>query len=198
MCGLPIRPSPSSPLALPIYGDPLLCSYQCYCPAAEDTSEPSRKVTWNESTKPPEIDQSNKSIDFQLGMNLLYCCGKEESETVVYEGASADVLLHTIRLKDSTKLSFYDSNLQLLDQPSFLNMPNTPQEYRNEAGTGLTLYEAQALSRPRTLSPLQQEFMIWHHRLYHLPYQIIFRLASLSFLPKRMLECRNKPPLCVA
>ena len=52
-------------------------------------------------------------------MNLLYCYGNEENETVVYEGDSAYGLLHTIRLKDNTKLSVYDSNLQLLDQPSF-------------------------------------------------------------------------------
>ena len=34
--------------------------YQWYCQAAVDTSEPSRKMTWNESTKSPEIDQSKK------------------------------------------------------------------------------------------------------------------------------------------
>ena len=96
-------------------------------------------------------------------MNLLYCCGNEESETVVYEGSSADGILHTMRLKDSTKLSVYNSNLQLLDQPSFSDMLNTPLDYRNEVGTGLTLDEAQALARPRTLSPLQKEFMRWHH-----------------------------------
>ena len=77
-------------------------------------------------------------------------------------------------------------------------MPNTPLDYRNEVVTGITLDEAQFLSRPRTLSPLQQEFMSWNHRLYHLTYRIIFRLASLRFLPKRLLECRNKPPLWVA
>ena len=63
-------------------------------------------------------------------------------------------------------------------------MPNTPLDYKNEVGTGLTLGEAQALARPRTLSPFQKEFMSWHHRLYHLPYHILFRLAILSFLPK--------------
>ena len=89
-------------------------------------------------------------------MNMLYCCGNEENEILVYEGAIADGLLHTIRLKDNTKLSFYESNLQLLDQPSFSNMPNTPLDYRNEVGTGLTLDEAQALARPPTLSPPQQ------------------------------------------
>ena len=69
-------------------------------------------------------------------MNLLYCCGNEESETVVYEGASADGLLHTIRLEDNTKISVYDSNLQLLDQPNVSNMPNAPLDYKNKVGTG--------------------------------------------------------------
>ena len=32
-------------------------TYQWYCPSAEETSEPSRKATWNESTKSPSIDQ---------------------------------------------------------------------------------------------------------------------------------------------
>ena len=40
--------------------------------------------------------------------------------------------------------------------------------------------------------------MSWHHRLYHLQFCHIFRLASLGILPKRLLECRAKPPLCVA
>ena len=172
--------------------------YHCYCPAEEDTSEPSRKVTWNKSTKSPAINQSKKSIDFQIGMNLLYCCGNKENEAVDYKGASANGRLHTIRLKDNIKISVYDSNLQLLNQPSFSNIPNTPLDYSNEVGIGLTLDEAQALARPRTLSPLQQEFMSWNHRLYHLPYHIIFWLASLSFLPKRLFECRNNPPICVA
>ena len=52
-------------------------------------------------------------------MNLLYCCGNEESETVDNEGVSADGLLNTICLKDNTNISVYDSYLQLVDQPSF-------------------------------------------------------------------------------
>ena len=131
-------------------------------------------------------------------MNLLYCCSNKESEIVVYKGASADSLLHAIRLENNTKLSVYDSNLQLLDQPNFSNMPNTPLDYRNEVGSGITLGELQSLARLRTLSPLQQELMSWHHQLYHLLYRILLLLASLSFLPKRLHKCRNKPPLCVA
>ena len=65
-------------------------------------------------------------------------------------------------------------------------------------GTGLTLSEAQALARRAALSPVQQELMSWHHRLYHLSFCHTFRLASLIILPKRLLECRAKPPICVA
>ena len=39
--------------------------------------------------------------------------------------------------------------------------------------------------------------MSWHHWLYHLPYITLYWLASIGLLPKRLLECRDKPPLCV-
>ena len=39
--------------------------------------------------------------------------------------------------------------------------------------------------------------MSWHHRHYHLSFCIQFRLPSISFLPKRLMEFRNKRPLCV-
>ena len=131
-------------------------------------------------------------------MDLAHRDGKGNNDAVVYEGASADGLTHTIRLANGTELAVHDSNLQLLDQPDFSNIPKTPLEYRNEVGKGLSLTEAQALARPRPLSPLQQELMSWHHRLYHLAFRRIFQLASLGFLPKRFLECRNNPPICIA
>ena len=131
-------------------------------------------------------------------MDIMYRNVQGKNLPVIYEGASADGLLHTARLEDGTKLTVRDSNLQLLDQPNFLNMSKTPLDYRNEVGTGLSLEEAQALARPQTISPLQQELMIWHHRLYHLPYRILFRLASIGTLPKRLLDFQNKTPLCVA
>ena len=143
-------------------------------------------------------DEPLTKIEFQLGMDLVYRDGKGNNEAVVYEGASADGLSHTIRLANGTKLAVHDSNLQLLDQPDFSNIPKTPLEYRNEIGKGLSLTEAQALARPRPLSPLQQELMSWHHRLYHLAFRHIFQLANLGFLPKRFLECRNNPPICIA
>ena len=64
----------------------------------------------------------------------------------------------------------------------------------NEVGTGLILQETQALAQPHTLSLLHQELISGHHCIYHLPFRILFRLESMGFLPKRLLECRNKTP----
>ena len=164
----------------------------------DDTPPSTRKVTWSSQTKQPDPYQHKKPAGFQLGMDLVYRDGQGKNLPVFCEGASADGLPHTVRLEYGTKLTFHDSNLQLLDQPNFSNIPKTPLDYRNEVGTGLSLEEAQALARPQTIPPVQQDLMSWHHQLYHLPYRILFRLASIGTLTKRLLECQNKTPLCVA
>ena len=114
-------------------------------------------MTWSDDTKPPASSVSttpSKPRDFKLVIDLAYCDGMGKSATVVYEGYSADTLKYTIRLEDRSKLQIQDSNLQLIDQPDLSKLPKTPLEYWNEVGTGIILQEAQALSRPHTLSPL--------------------------------------------
>ena len=131
-------------------------------------------------------------------MDFTYRDGNRKSVSVVFKGDISDSLTHTIRLEDGSKLHIHDSNLQLIDQPDFLNLRKHPLDYRNDVGTGLTLQEAQALARPRTLSLLQKYLMSWHHCFYHLTFRILFRLSSMGFLTKRLLEFRNNPPLFVA
>ena len=96
-------------------------------------------------------------------MNLIYQSVQGNNIPVVYKGSIAGVFLHASRFEDGAKLTAHDSNLQLLDQRNFLNMPKTQFEYRNEVVTRLLLEEAQALARPHTISPLQHELMIWNY-----------------------------------
>ena len=79
-------------------------------------------------------------------MDLIYRDVQGKNIPVVYEGDSADGLLHTSRFEYGAKLIVHDSNLQLPDQPNFSNMPKIPLDYRNEVGTGLYLEEAQAFT----------------------------------------------------
>ena len=91
-------------------------------------------MSWLPSTKPPApiAAKHTESNDFQLGMELTYNDGQGESRAVAYEGASADGKSHTVCTKDGSKFVVHDSNLQLLNQPYFENIPNTPLDYRNE------------------------------------------------------------------
>ena len=96
-------------------------------------------------------------------MDLIYRSVQGNNIPVVYKGSIAGGFLHVSRFEDGAKLTAHGSNLQLLDQPNFLNMPKTQFDYRNEVVTGLLLEEAQALARPHNISPLQKELMIWNH-----------------------------------
>ena len=147
-------------------------------------------MTWSDGTKPHAYSGStspSKSSYFQLGMKLTYRDRTGKSVKLVYELDSTDVLTHTIRLEDGTNIHVYNSNLQLIDQTDFSYSPKTTLDSRNEVGTGITLEEAKSLARPRTLSPLQHQIMSWHHRIYHLPFYIIFCSESISLLSKQIL-----------
>ena len=78
-----------------------------------------------------------KPVYFQLDMDLIYCNGEGNIVPVVYKGASANGLLDIIHIKYGANLNVYDSNLQLLDQTDFSNMPKNPLDYKNEVGTGI-------------------------------------------------------------
>ena len=84
-------------------------------------------------------------------MDLIYRNGQCKNISVVYEGATADGLIHTARFEDGAKLTVHRSNLQQLSQLDLSKMPKTQLDYRNEVGTGLSIEEAQALSRPVTI-----------------------------------------------
>ena len=62
---------------------------------------------------------------------------------------------------------------------------------------GISKQEAEVLARPQILTPILQELMDWHHCLYYLLFLKNFRLAEKGHLPKRLLDCKGKLPLCV-
>ena len=105
---------------------------------------------------------------------------------------------HFIRHKDGSRSTVTGPHLRLHDQADLTNIPKTPLEYCREVGKGITQEEAQRLACPKVLSPLQQELLSWHYRLYHLPFGRIFKMCELGYLPKRLLACKKSPPICVA
>lgn len=48
--------------------------------------------------------------------------------------------------------------------------------------------ELDKLAHPKSLTPQEQEFVDVHHRLFYLPYTIMFRLSKLGVLPKHFIR----------
>ena len=136
--------------------------------------------------------------DFVLGQDILYTDDVGNQERVVYKGATPDGQWHTLRKKDTLKIVSPSSNVKFLEQPDFGNLPSTPLDYCREVSVRISKEEAQQLAYPRTISPAQQELLSWHYRLYHLLFPRLFQLAKWKILPKSILACEHKPPLCVA
>ena len=111
-------------------------------------------MTWSNNTKLPVTDPLKKSVDFKLGMDLLYRNGEGKSVHVFYKGDSTNGLLHTLHIKEGSNLNVYSSDLQLIDQSYLSNITKTPINYRNDVGTVLSLDYVQALARPSALSTL--------------------------------------------
>ncbi len=58
-------------------------------------------------------------------------------------------------MADGSKLVVQDRNLQLLNRPDFSNIRKTHLDVQNEVGKGNILEQAQTLSCPQPLLPLQ-------------------------------------------
>ncbi len=91
----------------------------------------------------------------------------------------------------------HNSHLHLKLQADLTNIPRTPLENCKEISKGITKEEVEALACKQILSPLQQELMDWHHRLYHLLFSKLFRLMEKGHLLKNLLKCKGLLPLCV-
>ncbi len=109
-----------------------------------------------------------------------------------------DGFTHTVQQQDGTRLNVHNAHLCLKMQANLDNIPRTSLDYCKDVGKGITKEEAENLARPRILTPLQQELMDWHHRLYHLSFPKIFCLVEKGYLLQGLLKCKGALPLCIA
>ena len=88
-------------------------------------------------------------------------------------------------------------SLRLPDDPDIGWIPTMLTD-KKEAASNLTEKYIDDITNPVSLSPLQEEFVSLHERLWHLPFTFMFRLVKLGFLPKRFQNFNNKAPPCVS
>ena len=84
-----------------------------------------------------------------------------------------------------------------VDEPDLATIPVSPAQLQKFAKF-LTIEALEQLMSPIPIDSLLHEFMIYHHKLNHLPYQQMFILADKGVLPKKFRKIKSylKKPLC--
>ena len=117
---------------------------------------------------------------FKPGMDVCYKRGDGHNETARHINAVEvnGAELQKNHLSGVTLTNVPGFHLQLLEQLDLTNIPVDVENYCKEVESGLTAEDIATLALPQAQSPLHQEFLYWHNRLYHMPNHRLIRLSK--------------------
>ena len=170
--------------------DPTCCftnqHLDCHCTASIDKDEASQDSLFVESVIYP-------------GENLIY---KNEGHNAIIKVISHrlnedGMLVYKVEFPSGESKEVPREFLTRPENPDIASIPSKLPEIK-EAVRQLSEKDLESIVKPKPLSPAEQEFLDLHHRLFHLPYSIMFRLAKAGFLPKHLLRLKDRPPPCAS
>jgi len=94
---------------------------------------------------------------------------------------------------DSSIISVKQSELRQHGVSDIDIVPRTQEQMRHDVDRGHANIEA--FLCPEVLTPIGEDYMHWHNRLYHLPQKYMKRMSESGFLPpkfakmKKILKC---------
>ena len=152
------------------------------------------------------IDKDKEATDSLFVESIIY---PGEDLIYKYQGQNAVVKVESSKVNDKGMLTYnvkFPSGESKEVTREFLSRPDNPDiaelptsiPAMKEAVRQLNAEQIESLAKPVAMSPLEQEFLDLHHRLLHLPYSVMFRLAAAGFLPKRFLRLKSRPPPCAS
>ncbi len=101
-----------------------------------------------------------------------------------------------IRRSDNTELLVVLEILNFIENPDIASIPHTNEEYYEECHY-LDPSDLEQIVHPQALSPLQEEMISHHCRLYHTPFPKLIIMAEQGKIPKRLAQLRDHCPICV-
>jgi len=132
---------------------------------------------------------------FHAGETLLYTNSGHTSYVRV-EGINLDedgVLRFRVRTQDDEIVKTTRESLRDRRSPDIGWLPSSVPE-KTDATKMMSEEEIKKISNPVKLSPLHEECLALHKRLFHLPFSAMFRLVKIGFLPAKFKKLNNKPP----
>mgnify|MGYP001046712641 CR=1 FL=1 len=121
---------------------------------------------------------------FHVGETLLYTNTGHTTYVKVEKILLDDdcVLRFKCKTISDEEITTTKESLCAPDSPDIGWIPGNVPEKR-QAATELDSNDFNKLSNPVQLSPMQEEFLALHERLWHLPFSVMFRMVKLGFLP---------------
>ena len=132
-------------------------------------------------------------------------------ETLLYskEGHTVYVRIESVQLDEDSVLRFKvkpADGESFLTTREFLKDPGSPDigwiptsvPEKKHAAAKVPPEVLEQISQPVKLTPLQEEFLALHERLWHLPFSTMFRMVKLGLLPTKFRKLNNKAPPCVS
>ncbi len=167
----------------------------CHCSLSQMIPDHDLHVITQDSEVLNEIASSR----FHVGKTLLHSNSGRTSFVKVKEIFIGDNGILQFHVETSSNDIIVTTRESLRDPmtPDIGWIPSTVPDL-HAASSQIPVEELEKIAKPVTLSPMQEEWLTLHERLWHLPFAIMFRLAQAGVLPKRFLKLRNSPPPCTS
>ena len=143
----------------------------------------------DKETLPIPLSVGNKARLTRDGIN----------DTVTIESTRLDELTqvpyYSVELADGHAIEVTKEFLFPLNEPDLLQIPITKEQVQDHIDA-LDIDALEALLNPPEDTELLKEFMAWHSRLGHMPFDKMFLLGKVGMLPKRFTQLQKKKLLC--
>ena len=130
---------------------------------------------------------------FQIGDNVQYIGDGTPENVLIVES------IYDEAMQSNFKVERGDGSIIIVKQSEIVQrgvsdigiVPRTQEQLRQDVDRGKANIEA--FLCPEVLTPIEENYMHWHNRLYHLPQKYMKRMSESGFLPAEFAKMKKIP-----
>ncbi len=129
-----------------------------------------------------------------IGDDITFTESGSTKEGVIDDVVFDEVMtpIYKVKLSDGTLIQTRRDALKLRHEPDIGIIPKTSTQLALDAQY-INRDDLDTILCPQVLSPDEEEFMHWHHRLFHLPAKQMMRLSKHGVIPRKFSKMKRIP-----
>ena len=169
-------------------------SLQCFRSFQKVNDPMQSRVDTVQNTPEQYIDKCTDADSFKIGDTVRYIDKSGSKGAKITDLTFNEQMRpsYRVELEDQTSVEATDDVIQHVDDTNIGIVPRTVEQVQHEANK-LSKEDIDSIICPETLTPLEEKFMHWHHRLMHLPEKHMIRLSKLGILDPRFAKMSRIP-----